>query len=238
MSLSRTRTRWAPRRATAALVLALCAALLLAAAAPASAVSRKQATKKALSALGSKKGNGSVIVFGLKKPLRAGTLITQGRTTKSSRRVMKVGRERAFFYYEDSGPFQVYPHRGRVALVGAKSGKVTLSKRIKWPPRINGKLPPFLRSVKRYSSPEFHVFYRTTNADAQDPNAPGTPTTNNGNGNAAPKANNLDVTAKQDRPKNITLTGSDDDGDFIIFAITDQPAHGTLSGAPPYVTYT
>src|SRR5439155_4607955 len=77
-----------------------------------------------------------------------------------------------------------------------------------------------------------------TNADAQDPNAPGTPGSNNGNGNAAPKANNQDVTAKQGKPKNITLTGSDDDGDFIIFAITSQPAHGTLSGVAPYVTYT
>src|SRR3954447_17028823 len=128
---TRTRTRLAPRRLAAALVLALCTALFLASAAPASALNRKQATKKALSALGSKNGSGSVIVFGLKKPLNAGTRITQGRTNKSSRLLMKVGRERAFFYYEDSGPFAVYPHRGRVALVGAKSGKVRLSKSIK-----------------------------------------------------------------------------------------------------------
>src|SRR5439155_17060333 len=162
MSQPLTRSGLAPRGVA---VLALCLALLLAAAVPAAATTRKQATKKALSALGSKNGNGSVIVFGLKKPLNPGARITQGRTKKSSRFVMKVGRERAFFYYEDSGPFQVYPHRGRVALVGAKSGKVRLSKSIKWPPRINGKLPPFLKNAKRYRSPEYHVYYRTTNAD-------------------------------------------------------------------------
>src|SRR4051794_825282 len=96
-------------RIRSACVLALAAALLLAIAAPAGAVTRKQASKSALAALGSKKGSGSVIVFGLKKSLRSGTRITQGITAKGSRFVIKVGRERAFFYYEDSGPFQAYP---------------------------------------------------------------------------------------------------------------------------------
>src|SRR5919206_5374837 len=109
------------RSLRAHLALGACFVLLFALATPAGAVSRKQASNKALSALGTKRGAGAVIVFGLKKPLPSGTRITQGWTKKGSRFVMKVGRERAFFFYEDSGPFQLYPHRGRVALVGARS---------------------------------------------------------------------------------------------------------------------
>ena len=36
----------------------------------------------------------------------------------------------------------------------------------------------------------------------------------------------------------IVLTGSDPDGDPITFAIATPPAHGTLSGTAPNVTYT
>jgi hypothetical protein len=36
----------------------------------------------------------------------------------------------------------------------------------------------------------------------------------------------------------ITLVGSDLDGDPLTYAISVQPAHGTLSGTPPTVTYT
>jgi hypothetical protein len=56
--------------------------------------------------------------------------------------------------------------------------------------------------------------------------------------NSPPTANYQYVTVKQNSPKNITLTGSDPDGDPITFRITQQPNHGTLSGQPPNVTYT
>lgn len=224
-----TRPRLAPR-SVAALVLTLCAALLLAAAAPASAVTRKKATNKALSALGSKKGNKAVIVFGLKKPLRAGTRVT---TTKPSRLVIKVGRERAFFYYEDLKPFKPYPHAGRVALVGARSGKVRLSKRITRRPLVNGTVPVFLKSAKQYRSPEFRVF-----AKASDPAPPAAPEAAAAAGNKNPKADKQDVTVKKNKPKHITLTASDEDGEMLMFEITKQPDHGTLSGQLPYPIYT
>src|SRR4051812_32712101 len=92
-----TRTSRAPRGSFAVLVLALCAALLLAVAVPASATSRGQAAKRALAALGSKKGSGPVIVFGLTKSLRADARVTQAGSKK---RVARVRHERAFFFYE------------------------------------------------------------------------------------------------------------------------------------------
>jgi Bacterial Ig domain len=39
-------------------------------------------------------------------------------------------------------------------------------------------------------------------------------------------------------PVAITLTASDSDGDSLTYTIASNPAHGTLSGTPPNVTYT
>ena len=42
----------------------------------------------------------------------------------------------------------------------------------------------------------------------------------------------------EDTPTNVTLSGSDADGDALTFSVATQPAHGTLSGTPPMLTYT
>jgi hypothetical protein len=237
----------APRSVTAAIVLALCAALLLAAAAPASAISRKQAAKKAIAALGSSYGSDAVVVFGLTKPLRAGSRISHVGAKRGSSLVGKLG-ERAFFFYEQSGPFQLdRRHPGRVALVGAKSGTVKLSKTITWQPLVNGRLPAFLKNSKSYRSSKYRVFYRAAGTPAVSTgdagaslfaNDPFEPRMFIAANNSPPQANAQDVTVKQNTPKNIVLTGSDGDGDPITFRITRQPYNGTLSGQPPEVTYT
>ncbi|MGC8742442.1 MAG: Ig-like domain-containing protein, partial [Verrucomicrobiia bacterium] len=56
--------------------------------------------------------------------------------------------------------------------------------------------------------------------------------------NDAPVANPQSVTTAEDTQVNITLTGSDVENDPLTFAIVTPPAHGTLSGTPPNVTYT
>jgi photosystem II stability/assembly factor-like uncharacterized protein len=56
--------------------------------------------------------------------------------------------------------------------------------------------------------------------------------------NDAPVADDQPVTTDEGNPKPITLTGSDLDGDPITFSIVTPPAHGTLTGTPPNVTYT
>jgi hypothetical protein len=235
MPSSRTRTRAATRSVTATLLLALCAALLIAPGASASTTTRKQAANKALTALGSANGTNPVIVFGLKKPLHAGTRVT---ARKSSRLVAKVGKRRAFFFYEDSGPSRPYPHAGRVALVDAKSGRVKLSRTITQAPLVNGKLPAFLSSSKRYRSSRYRVFARlssplTTPAAGfpfgQDPFS---------TDNQPPKAEKQDVTVKKGRSKSITLTTSSGAPDDFSYVITKGPDHGTLSGHLPYMIYT
>jgi hypothetical protein len=239
-SLPLTRSSWIARPLPVALVLVLCSALLLAAAAPASAVTRKQATKKALAVLGPKAGE-RVVVYRLPKPLKAGTVITA-----RGKRVAKVGRERAYFFYRDAAAGQPYPHAGRVALVGAKKGKVRLSAGIMWQPLVNGRLPAFLRGSTLNGASDYVVFDSTSSASGSDPAssplaaplAPNDPFAADGGPNSPPKADPQVVRAKAGSPKRITLTGSDDDGDLITFHITHQPRNGTLTGQPPDLTYT
>ena len=55
--------------------------------------------------------------------------------------------------------------------------------------------------------------------------------------NTAPVANSQSVTTDEDMTKPITLAGADPDGDSLIFTVIANPAHGTLSGAAPNLTY-
>lgn len=54
--------------------------------------------------------------------------------------------------------------------------------------------------------------------------------------NHTPVADNKSVTVNEDGSVNITLSGSDVDGDTLTYSYT-QPAHGTLSGTVPNLTY-
>lgn len=56
--------------------------------------------------------------------------------------------------------------------------------------------------------------------------------------NDAPMVTAQSVTAAQSAAKAITLSGADVEGSALTFAIVTPPAHGTLSGTPPNVTYT
>ncbi len=56
--------------------------------------------------------------------------------------------------------------------------------------------------------------------------------------NDAPVADAQSVTTNEDAAKAITLTGSDVEGDALTFSVVTHPAHGTLSGTAPNLTYT
>jgi hypothetical protein len=53
-----------------------------------------------------------------------------------------------------------------------------------------------------------------------------------------PAATNQSVTATWNQPKAITLTGSDPQGSNLVYTVLTSPAHGSLSGTAPNVTYT
>ena len=56
--------------------------------------------------------------------------------------------------------------------------------------------------------------------------------------NQAPSAQAQALALAWNSPLNLTLGGSDPDGDVLTFTIVTPPAHGTLSGTAPNLTYT
>ena len=56
--------------------------------------------------------------------------------------------------------------------------------------------------------------------------------------NNAPVANNQAVNTPEGTPVAVTLTASDADGNPLTYAVVITPAHGTLSGTAPALTYT
>ncbi|MFN8443797.1 MAG: Ig-like domain-containing protein [Caldilineaceae bacterium] len=56
--------------------------------------------------------------------------------------------------------------------------------------------------------------------------------------NSAPVARNQSITARPGQARNVTLAGTDADGDGLTYALVTQPAHGTLTGSAPNLVYT
>ena len=56
--------------------------------------------------------------------------------------------------------------------------------------------------------------------------------------NQAPSAVSNSLTISEDSPLEITLSGSDPDGDSISYSLNSQPSHGYLGGAEPNLSYT
>ncbi len=56
--------------------------------------------------------------------------------------------------------------------------------------------------------------------------------------NVPPVATDQTVATDRDQAKAITLSGTDADGDPLTYAVATVPAHGTLSGTAPNLTYT
>src|SRR5439155_24731803 len=56
--------------------------------------------------------------------------------------------------------------------------------------------------------------------------------------NDAPVAADQAVAADEDTAKAITLSATDVEGSLLTYAIVSGPAHGTLSGTAPALTYT
>jgi len=57
-------------------------------------------------------------------------------------------------------------------------------------------------------------------------------------GNDEPSADAQTLTAVEDTASPVTLSGSDPDGDALTYSVVTGPAHGTLSGTAPDLTYT
>jgi len=86
-----------------------------------------------------------------------------------------------------------------------------------------------------YSGPDSFTFKVN---DGLVDSSPGTVSINVTRPNTAPVANSQSVSTNEDTAKGITLSGSDADGDPLTYQVTQNPAHGSLSGTKPNLTYT
>ena len=86
-----------------------------------------------------------------------------------------------------------------------------------------------------YNGPDSFTF--TANDGALDSNV-ATVSVTVSNINNAPVANDQSVTSDEDIAKAITLAATDVDGNPLTYGIVTLPAHGTLSGTAPNMTYT
>ncbi len=145
-------------------------------------VSRGAAASAALRALGVSGHTGAEIVFASGAPVAPGAVVAVGGPSGPSsageasgiasspeRAIARAGTHGAWLFYEDLAPYRQYEHAGRVALVDARTGAVTLTGTIQWPPLVDGQLPSFLSSQAAYLSPANQVFsrpYKATSASS------------------------------------------------------------------------
>lgn len=156
------------------------------------AVSRAQAEQRVLRALDVETGKTPIVLFRNLKTVKPGTPIRQAgpatstaKATAPSSKILKaagvdvvkaapiftVKGEPAWFFYADLAPFQAYEHAGRVAIVGKRTGRVQLSKTLKWPPLVGAKLPAFLQNYAAYRDDRYRVFERAWTLGAGATNA-------------------------------------------------------------------
>ena len=100
---------------------------------------------------------------------------------------------------------------------------------------LTGAAPDLTYSpVTNYHGPDSFTFRAN---DGQADSAPATVSFTVTSVNDPPVANPQSVGTTCNTPVAITLTGSDVDGDPLTFSVSANPAHGTLSGAAPMLTY-
>jgi hypothetical protein len=134
----------------------------------AGAISRQRAEQIALRALKPpKKGAGTrvtVAIFGLRAPLGAGAVVTeggpkkaQGSRVRTTETVRPLGA-RTWLFWRDSKYGAMFSHPSVLLLIDDRSGKVTSRRRLNWWPLVNGRQPAFLRSEKNYLSKRYRIY--------------------------------------------------------------------------------
>lgn len=133
---------------------------LIVAVSPASALTRSQANKIALKALKPAKESGRVVLFGLRKPLKAGKTVFEAGSTKLKEKQFTESAKQlpnaTWLFWEDLDYDGRFQHPSRLLLIDDESGRVTRKRKLKWYPLVDGKMPAFVGSG--YHNSKYQVF--------------------------------------------------------------------------------
>jgi hypothetical protein len=140
------------RRLAPALVAGVVALTL---AAPAQAVTREQANAIALAKLRPQRDPGPVALFGLSRPLAAGTVVTEGGGSPAAPRVL---RRKTWLFWIDHEPRGRFVHPSTLLLVDDARGRVVRTQAMGWWPEIDGERPPWLASPRAYGRRQWRVY--------------------------------------------------------------------------------
>jgi hypothetical protein len=150
----------------AGLLAGLLATLLTSGGADAGAsVNRAQANAIAVRVLRPQADKGEVILFGLPKPLPAGTVVApadppRGDPTRKARVRGQRLTAPSWLYWLDRDPYARFSHESEYLLVDDRTGRVVHRSKIGWYPTIGGKDPAFL-SQAGYEARQHRVFARS-----------------------------------------------------------------------------
>ncbi len=139
-------------------LLAAMALLGLALPAQADALTRKQATAKAMKILKVRQQKGRVVLFAFRTRQRA--RVTVGEAVAHRRGRVRRLRRSSWVFWLDLAYGVRFAHHGRLLALDARSGRVLLRRRTNWFPIVNRRLVPWLRTKRGYEGRRYKVFQR------------------------------------------------------------------------------
>jgi hypothetical protein len=155
------------RRATIAATVVACAMLggSGAGARDAASLTKRGADAVALRELRPQSVKGDVILFGLSRPLPAGSIVSPADPPPGAPgrvRTTRVAplRAPAWLYWLDLDPYARFSHPSRFLLVDDATGKVVRRGSTEWYPAVDGRRPAFLATPAAYEAKAYRVFSR------------------------------------------------------------------------------
>lgn len=132
-------------------------------------LARTQADAIAVRVLRPQADKREVILFGLPKPLPAGTVVVaadppKGRLGRRAKQRVAPLASPAWLYWLDRMPDAAFSHPSEFLLVDDRTGRVTRRAAIGWYPSVDGKPPAFLASDSAYESARYRVYARLERA--------------------------------------------------------------------------
>lgn len=146
------------RRTSGIASVAGLACLALALPSPALAITKKQATSAALAALAPQRQKGRVVVYTLGRALGAREVVTSADPRAPARRRFTPPGRRRWFFWMDLLNGAMFAHPSVAVTIDDRTGRVLERNRLAFYPLVDGKVPPYLRSLAAMRARRWQVY--------------------------------------------------------------------------------